>query len=568
MPYDQYLKAFLLVVIDVVLLVYGACLVIAAWRHGFKSFFSLVRQKFRVKSVSLQTDEVSHEARKLFRKRRLEFARKGIMSFAFFLAAALVVLISPMHMNVGLMASSDFLPNDLYTGHATISTLGLCSAISCFIFEQQPGKKVSLFIYVLTIGRLALTVCLYPSGQDMLLDLPYLLLFQMGAAMAFANSWTALLSSSMLVALSSYVWSSHAAKSIAHGNDVNIICERSDCTQWFVMQQIICSLAMFVLLLLMEQRAYSEAYATVKAQLVGSMRDSVLKLLNMLYDVVLEVDENLTVVSDCEALSSLLLQGPNRSLKGASLADYMFDAHGAAALKDHLQSGKETSTPGFANPISLRLRDGLGSAIPFELLHTSIDRGESQHHLISLREIETASQTEYEGPVVRKKGNAESKRRQVAAGNETPEERVGLASRPTTTGKGTPASRSPLSLEQERDDASDVSLISLLSHNTLIDNRFDETTEADLKAHLNNLLIMCNIKKSQQFCCSYHCLVYKAQKVLKVMRASDCIDTRIYCKRCSFQCPSCMLVQQEPLEVEDGLLCCSFCRHVSSRHHL
>eukprot|EP00931_Biecheleriopsis_adriatica_P096381 TRINITY_DN70037_c0_g1_i1.p1 TRINITY_DN70037_c0_g1~~TRINITY_DN70037_c0_g1_i1.p1 ORF type:complete len:545 (+),score=63.46 TRINITY_DN70037_c0_g1_i1:135-1769(+) len=491
------------------------------WQNGFKLFTpSMMSEHSRDASDSKKIDELTE-------KRHMNAARISIHYGSAVLAAALLFLsvVKCLNWSVTKVKSATLF---LLAGHMPIIILALVSALISHCFKAQPAKNMRHVLHALLMAIMAWSMANYRSGQAMMFDRPYIFAGRLVGALVFGSFRVTLVLNVLQITVSLFIWSE-----LVQGRDMDFLCGDWNCMQWFLIQEIVMTSLICILGATAEMRMRAEAAATIDAIFARNLHRCIAGLLQTIYDVVFELDQSLAFVDEATALSSLLLHGPGRSFKGASILDYMYDDAARLELQKYLDAHEG---PDRAIPIRLQMRDSNGSAIRVELLHSTFNNGDSVHHLIGAHELEN-NQLAFDT-------NTAKPSEQVR--------QIGRVKRRTIACRGTPATANAEVLPEISDTLSETS-----STNTLGGPRlqgFKETPIEMRTMSMWKLLHSWNTKASQAFCCDHHRLVFQARKTLTMLQKSGCSSEDRLPPSTAWQCPNCNLID-EPHTYDDSMIC-------------
>ncbi|CAE8729513.1 unnamed protein product [Polarella glacialis] len=276
---------------------------------------------------------------------------------------------------------------------------------------------------------------------------------------------------------------------------------------WFTIQETVSLVVLSSCCLMHQNRTQSEAQATIEARASRAFQSAIQMLLRTIYDVVIQLDQDLKLVGNAEALGGLLLHGCNRSLKGASLLDYMYGEEDKELFQAHINQMPADELQTMAIPLRLRMRDSSGRPLYVELLHSTFKDIDAQtHHIIGIQEIEQ-NKTAFEEILQVDKTHS---------GNSPTEEHK----RHPHLELGTP----PNGIREELSGSlSDFSPTPSILRPALPELQI---THPEMLSHsLFVLLLRWNLQVPSTFCCNFHFYVYQVQGILRRMQKLKCADT-------------------------------------------
>lgn len=137
----------------------------------------------------------------------------------------------------------------------------------------------------------------------------------------------------------------------------------------------------------MEQIMTLELRTDLVARLQRDKNSATFALLANVCDAIVELDEEQRICDDSFKLSAVLLHGPDRSLRGTELAQFLPDMdklifREQTCLKSPLQVGEHQT-----NVFCIRMRDSLGGTVNMECFSVHSQGLDGKvHHLIGMRE--------------------------------------------------------------------------------------------------------------------------------------------------------------------------------------
>eukprot|EP00928_Gymnodinium_smaydae_P071283 TRINITY_DN5490_c0_g5_i1.p1 TRINITY_DN5490_c0_g5~~TRINITY_DN5490_c0_g5_i1.p1 ORF type:complete len:577 (+),score=58.58 TRINITY_DN5490_c0_g5_i1:248-1732(+) len=462
----------------------------------------------------------------LERRRIIEFNRRTILSIA---PTAAIVLYVVMMLKIFDWTSDSMVP--LKDGHTACIVLGLVVSIICLLFNDQPGERLSCFIHISAMGRLAWIQASYPNGFAAFTDKQYVLMIRLGVSMV--------LSKSPLIYATNLILSCVSFGTIWYHleNDEQFAAVHSE--QVFLAHIFIQEFVAYVFVLVVCrtfcQQRLNEARATVDATRSQNLFGAASRLLSMIYDVVVEIDEARFVIGQATNLAGMLLHGANRSLEGKCLTDFIIPGRDRQLFEDMLSSSSSV-------PIKVRLKDTLGSIVNVEMFQTRYNKMDNlAHHMIGIREVE-APAVETDAALTSVYGLQRATEIAPAAGKVAQHSEQGTRAQIVPVDLLETQSTVSLSSKKSRSDQSSRTVL-------LLPHKAETTTKARVLRMLS-VLKSWNVQIPVVTCCSYHAFLMEARDTLRHMRHIPCRELRGM--RLPASCPECGLQREE--EDQDELV--------------
>eukprot|EP00931_Biecheleriopsis_adriatica_P103899 TRINITY_DN7868_c0_g2_i1.p1 TRINITY_DN7868_c0_g2~~TRINITY_DN7868_c0_g2_i1.p1 ORF type:complete len:307 (+),score=39.43 TRINITY_DN7868_c0_g2_i1:66-923(+) len=259
---------------------------------------------------------------------------------------------------------------------------------------------------------------------------------------------------------------------------------------------------------------------------------AVKRLLSRTYSVVLQLDEHLCIQEDAFELSSLLMQGADRSLKAQNLAKYLHAEEDRDMLKHFMHSQADDSA--VAGPIYLKLRDASGRAIRTEIMYATFsDLEDRTQHLVGI--CEQSNQLDEVDEFQEAPNTAWKQRSPV---------------KQKLKGLGSPATVEKQELKSESLERSET-LSNSSAESSLPYLEFERTPMETRSLSLLNLVYSWNVQMPRVTCCEYHAAVKEVAHHVAKFRKVDCKralskDTIRQCFTC--QCQECGVVRRTETE--------------------
>ncbi|CAE8602375.1 unnamed protein product [Polarella glacialis] len=386
----------------------------------------------------------------------------------------------------------------LVSGHMTLPILALMVTVVCMVNRDMPIFSVRSAISCMILAGLAATALLYETVLQLVFDRIYVFIGRLVATVVFGSFRSSLLLNAIYSIIVCSVWTSFAMKDQHVDSFFG-----PDPILWFIIQEMVSFVALCALSSMNDNRTQSEAKATIEARASRAFHTAIQMLLRTIYDLVIQLDQDLKLVEDAEALGGLLLHGSNRSLKGASLLDYMYGEEDKELFQAHLNQMPAGELQSMAIPLRLRLRDSSGRPLYVELLHSTFKDIDAQtHHIIGIQEIEqnTAAPQELIDLHSRSTGGRHDRRRRSLERGTPPNGRA-----EELTGTLLNMSRTP-------------------SRSHLAMSRYKETQHQMLTFSLFALLLKWDLQVPSTFCGNYHFYVYQAQCTLRRLHRTPCVN--------------------------------------------
>lgn len=517
------------------LFAYFVSLGYACWKYdiAWLKIPSFTDEQWIAARDASQTTNESKKVAELIESRLMRRARLFIFGGAPVVAACLIFLIVAKSLDWDSTSNTESSPF-LLAGLTPLMILAVTTALICLCCKAQPVKITRAMVHTLIVCLLAWNTIFYQNGQNMLFDRPYTLIGRLTGVLVFGSFRDIIILNVFAAVVNICVWAE-----MQSAPDLELLCGGAwDCMQWFVVQEISVGVLIVILGVISEVRVRAEAAATAKAISSQNIQGCLCGLLETVYDVVFELDEALHFVDSATALACLLLHGAGRQFKGTSLMDYMLSETDKSKFLEHLQ---DDQARGNAVPVRLRMRDSDGSSIHVELLHSTFNAGDSIHHLIGAREVESnlpAFDADLEQP---------SFQTQAVINNEQ-----------GSRTRGTPAKAMTESLPDLSDTQSNASGRS--SSTRLLSSRFAETPKSMQISSMMKLLLKWNITASQSFCCSHHLLVFQARTALSRLQAGPCFESDEIFEECTWQCENCKMVDEPQMSKDGRTMTCHWCQ--------
>eukprot|EP00928_Gymnodinium_smaydae_P071280 TRINITY_DN5490_c0_g2_i1.p1 TRINITY_DN5490_c0_g2~~TRINITY_DN5490_c0_g2_i1.p1 ORF type:complete len:562 (+),score=45.94 TRINITY_DN5490_c0_g2_i1:167-1852(+) len=496
--------------------------------------------------------ELEAKVSSLERRRTIEFNRRTILSFS---PAAAVVLYVVMMIKIFDWTSDKMVP--LKDGHVACVVVGLVVSIICLIFDNQPSETLSCILHVSVMGRLAWIQASYPSGFAAFTDKQYVLMLRLAVSV--------MMSKHMLIYVTNLLLTGASIGTIWYHLENDEQFSRVHDEQTFLVniaiQEFVAYFFVLVICRSFYQQRLKEARATIDADMSQNLFGAASRLLSMIYDVVVEIDEARLVIGQATNLAGMLLHGANRSLEGKCLVDFILPGRDRKLFEDMLSSSSSA-------PVKLRLKDTAGTVLHVEMFHARYNNMKKlKHHMIGIRELEAHAiapdlarhphltslcgldksadlpQVARAVPQYREQGT----RAQIEAAD---------------LGETTQLSTDSLSSRKSRSEPSTRPLL-LPEHN--------ETSSKARNLSLLSTLARWNVQIPVVHCCSYHAALLESRDTLRHLQNLRCRELRGMCL--PWQCPQCGLLSEDVdsakyIDGEGCLICTERCRDGSreSKH--
>eukprot|EP00928_Gymnodinium_smaydae_P096487 TRINITY_DN8534_c0_g2_i1.p1 TRINITY_DN8534_c0_g2~~TRINITY_DN8534_c0_g2_i1.p1 ORF type:complete len:548 (-),score=24.48 TRINITY_DN8534_c0_g2_i1:157-1800(-) len=271
------------------------------------------------------------------------------------------------------------------------------------------------------------------------------------------------------------------------------------------------------------------------------------KLLESACDVVVPVNESLSIMEDAKPFSALLMHDVSRSVQGQSILDYVATEQDQERLQNSLRAMIAAVEP-LVSALNLRLRDSRGNAISVECMSVAFrSLNDSPKYLIGLREF-----PDFLPQPIRELQPATVN---PAAGADNQRTRKRRSSR-----QGSAATLLGQPIGNDEADAANSSSASSCSHakcghRHLVLPTWNETSDVGKFASLFRLIQSWNCKLPPG-CCSVHRTIPEVKQVLERISTIEC-DNQLHSARS--QCTSCGLLNSLNEDLE-----CLVCRRSES----
>ncbi|CAE8648877.1 unnamed protein product [Polarella glacialis] len=379
----------------------------------------------------------------------------------------------------------------------SLAIFALMISVFCMVNRSMPSFSVRTAISCIIIARLAATALLYETVLQLIWDRIYVYLARLVATLMFGSFPSSLLLNATYSIIVSGVWASFARRDRLVDSLVG-----PDSVQWFIVQEAASLVSLCCLRLMFENCTRSEAKATctIEEKAAREFQAATQMLLRTMYDLVIQLDQDFKLVENAEALGGMLLHGCNRSLKGASLLDYMYGEEDKELFHAHVNQMPTDELQSMAIPLRLRMRDSSGRPLDVELLHSTFKDIDAQTcHIIGIQEIEHSKTAFKELAGLDRRSPVHRQCRQQHLERGTPPNGV----REELTGT-----------------LSNVAPAPVFSRRAM--PQFEETESMMPVFSLLSLLLKWNLQVPSTFCCNYHFYVYHAQGLLRHMQKKKC----------------------------------------------
>eukprot|EP00928_Gymnodinium_smaydae_P071282 TRINITY_DN5490_c0_g3_i2.p1 TRINITY_DN5490_c0_g3~~TRINITY_DN5490_c0_g3_i2.p1 ORF type:complete len:554 (+),score=65.41 TRINITY_DN5490_c0_g3_i2:71-1732(+) len=479
--------------------------------------------------------ELEVKVASLERRRAIEFNRRAIMSIA---PTAAVVLCMVVILKIFDWTSDSMVP--FKDGHTVCILFGLFVSVICLIFDDQPSDTCSCIVHISILGRLAWIQASYPNGFAVFSDKQYVLMLRLGASMIVSKNPLIYVTNLILACVSFatiwYHWRNDERFATAHS-------EQAFLAHIFI-QEFVAYVFVLVVCRTFSQERLKEARATVDANTSQHLFSAASRLISMIYDVVVEIDEARLVVGQATNLAGMLLHGTNRSLEGKCLVDFILPGRDRQLFEDMLLSTSSV-------PIKLRLKDTLGSVVNVEMFHTRYDDlDDLAHHLIGIREVESHAVA------------SDLDLTSLDELQQATEIATGAGQVLQSAEQGTRAqilSGDLLEVQSTASSGSKRSRCEQPSRTVLLFPQKEETSTETRVISMLSVLKHWNAQIPVVSCCSYHALLLEARDTLKHMKHVPCRDLGGMCLPSA--CPLCGLTSEDVDQGDgvddDGCLVCT-----------
>eukprot|EP00928_Gymnodinium_smaydae_P071279 TRINITY_DN5490_c0_g1_i2.p1 TRINITY_DN5490_c0_g1~~TRINITY_DN5490_c0_g1_i2.p1 ORF type:complete len:562 (+),score=37.10 TRINITY_DN5490_c0_g1_i2:68-1753(+) len=487
--------------------------------------------------------ELDIKVASLERRRTIEFNRRTILSFS---PAAAVFLYIVMMIKIFDWTSEEMVP--LKDGHTACVLVGLVVATICLVFDNQPGEILSCILHICIMGRLAWIQVSYPNGVAALTDQQYVLMLRLAASMMVSKSVLIYATNLLLTGLSiGSIW-----YHLESDEQFATVYKEQAFLVHMIIQQIVAYVFVLVICRCFYEQRLNETRAAVDADTSQNLFGAASRLLGMIYDLVVEIDEARRVIGQASNLAGMLLHGANRSLEGKCFVDFILPGRDRQLFEDMLSSSSSV-------PVKLRLRDTAGTVVNVEMFHTRYSNMENlAHHMIGIRELEAhalPSEFSQHPGFTSSFWLAQSTEIPRAAGRGCPQYRE----------QGTRAqiSAADLADTQSTGSTSSKKSRSEQSSRALMLPQHEQTSTKARNLSMLSTLTRWNVQVPVVNCCSYHAALLEAHHTLRHLQNLHCRELRSMCP--PWQCPQCGLLNEDADRAEyiDGagcLVCRERCR--------
>lgn len=413
-------------------------------------------------------------------------------------------------------------------GNVVLGIFGIL--VSCFFmtFPSQPRRVVRIFINAMVFLSLSATTMMYQNSLQVVWDRPTVIFPRIITVLIIGPVQLSCLLNVCYLLLVCSVWTT-----LIKDDAPTKLLLGPSCWEWFILQEILITLALCSVAIVSEARLFTEVRATLEARASQNVQSAVTTLLHTIYDVVIQLDETLKMREGMEAMSCLLLHGHGKSLEGAQIQDFIDSEQDQVLFTEYVLNPNAVQCPSL--PIRIWMRDSNAEKVYVEVLHTAFSDLDSQmHHLIGIRELERA----FDGSSPEEFVDFDDINTSNFDDLKCSKNRICVASH-SFGRKGTPSC-------QIRETFSDSSSIHSVGSNlTRLRVSGLEPTPVGIRAlSLFKLILQWNIEFKQTFCCTFHSLLYEAMCTLRKLQKRQCIKTI----DASWQCPRCKMLEESASE--------------------
>eukprot|EP00930_Biecheleria_cincta_P023011 TRINITY_DN1667_c0_g3_i1.p1 TRINITY_DN1667_c0_g3~~TRINITY_DN1667_c0_g3_i1.p1 ORF type:complete len:557 (+),score=76.40 TRINITY_DN1667_c0_g3_i1:57-1727(+) len=467
---------------------------IAEWSH-------VMTKSLDLSPLQTTPTELISKVEALVERRQREFSRRAIFLGCPACLLTLVAYIGVKHVDWKFDEGNASL--NLAQGHMMLLSLAVAVLAGCLAFKSQPGRCFRIAVHLAAMLRMVVTVLMYQTSEQLLFDRGNVAVARMAVCLAIGGGRN----------LTIFTNAAFSCCQIASWVSFQLDQEELNlkygpyCTAWFVMQECLLTLTFCVITAASESRTWEEARMSIQCKADGACEKAVRRLLTTTHDVVMQVDEQLSIQHDASELSDFLKRGPDLSARGHNLMEYLHSEMDREVIEDWMHEARTGET----HTICVNLRDSSGSPVSVEVVQSMfLDLDDRIQYLVGIREMEL-EQIQRFSPL----DAAED-----FGSTSTTESRTGADHAKSVSPKpmlGTPAKVEATSINKYPD------VIPLLSKGReLMYQEFQGTKLATRAVSLVVVLLSWNLPACRVRCCDFHILAKDAMKLLRILAKSEC----------------------------------------------
>lgn len=474
-------------------------------------------------------NDIQSKIKTLTERRQRDFSRRAIFLGCPATTATLIILLYTSAVYDQGKGSLN-----LMQGHTMLLSFSVVVFAGCLAFEGQPGYLFRTLVSVATMTRMAITVMMYETSEQILFDRYNVAVARICVALVIGGSLKLTILLNILYACCPVAaW----AKLMSDGEPLDAKYGGSRSLLWFSVHELLLTLALCVIAVASEKRTLGEAIASIQAKADRTAEKAVRRLLTTSYDVVMQLSERLVIQQDAFELSAFLMRGTDRSAKGRTFTDYIDSAQDREEFEKAMQNKTGDDTC-MAAPIYVKLRDGSGAVLPVEIMRSQfLDAEDQLQHLIGIRERDK----EYLQQLPPLEPLKEHRNDISISKSSSQSRRSNLRSQ-----RGTPAMVEPSSMDDHSDAASVTSSDGTLSQAPALMRPDMQPSSLGVQAaSLMALLFSWNLHVRRVSCCEYHDLAKEACALLRQLSKCECMSREDIRKSRIFfdhQCSNCGII--------------------------